>query len=364
MSIFFGIITIPVMQKADGLSFDQMSQIGGENLWRIVIVYGLLTFCTTILVLWSKRFKLMALFLIMFWIAGTGLTAFINLSDNGSPKLGPIASCNEENSLEYAKKCSILVIADGQGHGTGFHIGDGNIVTARHVIEGASKLTTWWNGEEIPLNLWNYSDREDVAILKVNANIPECTWSDSTRVGLAETLFTVGWPNVSSGESSITKGIYSRTYVDPDGPIYIQTDAPINPGNSGGPLVNRCGIIGINTFKYTWSDPDTPSEGYGFALASNYAKASVDYLIKTGANKPTEDTLSLLLKKVGKLYNLPDEIPTVAVITDITLLGDQEFFDNGKNGDKVLIYSTAELAVLYRPSENKIIDVQPITINN
>jgi len=70
-----------------------------------------------------------------------------------------------------------------------------------------------------------------------------------------------------------------------------------------------------------------------------------------------------LVAEVGKLIALPtDEKPTVATITDIDKIKDQPFFKNAKNGDKVLIYTTANKAILYRPSERRIIEVGAVNI--
>jgi len=192
--------------------------------------------------------------------------------------------CNEQESLAKAKNCTILVIRNDGGHGSGFSIQKGFIVTNRHVIEGAKKLTTWIYKEE-PLTLWNYSETEDIAVLKLPIEIPVCNWASTKNLSLAETLYTIGWPNEPYGESSITKGIFSRMYKTEEGPEFIQTDAPINPGNSGGPLINKCGVVGINTAKLAWSDPKTPSEGFGFAISSDYAKPIIEELIKNGSEK-------------------------------------------------------------------------------
>ena len=74
--------------------------------------------------------------------------------------------------------------------------------------------------------------------------------------------------------------------------------------------------------------------------------------------------VDLLVNEVGKLITLPsDEKPTVATITDIEKLKDQPFFANAKNGDKVLIYTNAKKAILYRSEEKKIIEVGAVNIN-
>lgn len=75
--------------------------------------------------------------------------------------------------------------------------------------------------------------------------------------------------------------------------------------------------------------------------------------------------ISDTIKKVGKLIQLPSgESPTFATVTDVEKLKSQAFFKNAKNGDKVLIYQKALKAILYRPSEDKIIDVGPIKLQD
>ncbi|MDQ3158964.1 MAG: hypothetical protein M3P98_02405 [bacterium] len=77
----------------------------------------------------------------------------------------------------------------------------------------------------------------------------------------------------------------------------------------------------------------------------------------------TKKENSRLVEKVSELYNLPDEEPAVATVIDKTQLGDQPFFANAENDDKILIFTQAKLAVIYREKDNKIISVGPIAIN-
>jgi len=81
------------------------------------------------------------------------------------------------------------------------------------------------------------------------------------------------------------------------------------------------------------------------------------------AQDAAKEDVKQLIEKIGKLIAIPkDETPTVATVNDIEKLKSSPFFTNAKNGDRVLIYTTAKKAILYRPAENKIIDVGPISI--
>ncbi len=71
-----------------------------------------------------------------------------------------------------------------------------------------------------------------------------------------------------------------------------------------------------------------------------------------------------LVKEVGEIIALPEgEIPTLATVTDLETVKDQTFFARAQNGDRVLIYSSAKKAYLYRPSEKKIIEVGVVNLN-
>ena len=71
-----------------------------------------------------------------------------------------------------------------------------------------------------------------------------------------------------------------------------------------------------------------------------------------------------LANKVGRLMELPEGEPVVATVSDKDKLVDQPFFDKAENGDKVLIYSESSTAIIYRESENKIINSGPIAISS
>ncbi len=79
--------------------------------------------------------------------------------------------------------------------------------------------------------------------------------------------------------------------------------------------------------------------------------------IKNNPNIVAQEETKYVTGQIGKFVDVPtDEQPSLATITDISKLKDQPFFKNAKNGDKLIVYNKAQKAILYRPSENKIID--------
>jgi hypothetical protein len=82
---------------------------------------------------------------------------------------------------------------------------------------------------------------------------------------------------------------------------------------------------------------------------------------KTTGKSDIERTIA----QVSRLITLPEgEKPTVATVSDIGKLKGQAFFTNAQNGDRVLIFTNAKKAILYRPATDKIIEVGPITISD
>lgn len=79
--------------------------------------------------------------------------------------------------------------------------------------------------------------------------------------------------------------------------------------------------------------------------------------------KNEKDTLSLI-ENIGKMIYLPtDDEPSIATVTNTEELKDQSFFKNAKNEDVLIIYPKSRKTILYRPSENKIIDFTFIATN-
>ncbi len=96
--------------------------------------------------------------------------------------------------------------------------------------------------------------------------------------------------------------------------------------------------------------------------AGYFAKQYYD--LRSNPNMAAQEETVQLTNTVSKLYDLPkDEKPIIGSVQDKEKLKDQPFFKNAQNGDKILIYKEAKLAVIYRQEENKLINVGPIAID-
>ena len=102
-----------------------------------------------------------------------------------------------------------------------------------------------------------------------------------------------------------------------------------------------------------------------FIVATGFAIYSYTQLTKLKADPRivAQREVEELISRVGKLIVLPEgESPTVATVSDVESLQEQQFFAQAKNGYKVLIYINARKAILYDPVRNKIVDVAPLNI--
>jgi putative serine protease PepD len=177
-----------------------------------------------------------------------------------------------------------------QAEGTGFvYDRQGDIVTAAHVVSGASKITVRFkDGATASATLVGSDPSTDTAVIKVSVPSSKLTplaLADSSKVEPGEGVVAIGSP--FGYEESITAGIVSaidRDITAPNGfaiPNTIQTDAAINHGNSGGPLIDSSGkVIGVNV-QIATDDQNggSTNAGVGFAVPSNTVKSVVDDLV-------------------------------------------------------------------------------------
>jgi hypothetical protein len=102
--------------------------------------------------------------------------------------------------------------------------------------------------------------------------------------------------------------------------------------------------------------------GY-FGWQYSEAKKDVDRL--SNPQEAAKAANAELIASVSRHTEVPrGETPTVATVTDASKLKSQAFFAKAENGDRVLIYTQAKRAILYRPSNDKIIEIAPINLGD
>jgi putative serine protease PepD len=172
--------------------------------------------------------------------------------------------------------------------GTGFVVdGSGHIVTASHVVDGASSVTvTFAGGATRKATVVGQDDATDVAVLKIDPSgltLHPLKLASSGSLQVGDALAAIGDP--FGYARSISTGIVSgvdRTIQAPNGFTVahaIQTDASLNPGNSGGPLLNAAGeVTGIVDQIATGGSGADQSSGVGFAVPIDLVKSQLSSL--------------------------------------------------------------------------------------
>lgn len=165
--------------------------------------------------------------------------------------------------------------------GSGFLFDEGYIVTAAHLVEGATEVEVADKHTRTSAKILGVNPEHDIAVLDPEApfNGHRFAFSD-TSAEIGDEVAALGFP-LSEG-ASMTRGTVSAPEQDLDGvttPV-VQTDASINPGNSGGPLIDGDGqVAGVVTAKRAWATAEIAAEGIAYAIPSKIAQTSAESLV-------------------------------------------------------------------------------------
>ena len=183
-----------------------------------------------------------------------------------------------------------------QSLGSGFIVDPaGYILTNEHVVQRAADLkieVTMHDGKIYNAHYITGDKKKDLAFIKIDAkaDFPFINLDNISPNLLGQTVLVVG--NAAGYGSSISRGILSGTKRDItiDETEYkdlLQTDAAINPGNSGGPVVDLTGrLVGVSSAKMAFTPQGVPTQGLGFAIPAETARASVAEFKAFAQNKP------------------------------------------------------------------------------
>ena len=181
---------------------------------------------------------------------GTGASTRPQTYQSPQPMVATAAPRTPQDVIAQVKQSVVLIIAqipDGVASGTGFVVGQGQIATCAHVIEGATQImAVTSDGRQIQCSIGGADPTADVAVLRCNAPLPPAlALANPPTVRDGDPIAVTGYPvtgkftalgfvpTASTSQGTINaKRVRYQNGVAVD---QLQTDAAINPGNSGGP---------------------------------------------------------------------------------------------------------------------------------
>lgn len=175
------------------------------------------------------------------------------------------------------------------GYGTGvFVTRQGHLLTAAHVVERARTVKALIGEIEMDAEIIALDRPNDVALLKVNADVTAAPIRSSSDVKLGDDVFTVGFPNtqLQGTKPKFTEGAISSTAGIQDDPRQFQVSVEVQPGNSGGALFDQNGnIVGLVVARL--NDAAAAQTSGATAQNVNYA-VKINYAIPLLAALRTE----------------------------------------------------------------------------
>ena len=222
----------------------------------------------------------------------------------------PLPAASVKTTAEIVRQATPAVVTvvslDSSGktisQGSGFFLRpDGTVLTAWHVLEGASSAQVILQNGAV-FNRAGYligNSKTDIALLKVSARgVPALEIGDSLPA-IGARVITIGSP--LGLENTVSEGIVSSIRLVDDRHI-VQITAPISPGSSGGPILDGSGRV--------------------FAMAS----ATLTNGQQLNFGQPVQDIASLIDREIsekdlGDVFAPRSSPPVVAGHTASSLFG-------------------------------------------
>ena len=181
----------------------------------------------------------------------------------------------------------------------------GYLITANHVVEGATKLELAQDGKLIGhAEIVVLDPANDIAILKpVFDDGPHAAIQLSVHPAqLGEKVFTLGYPapdllgfsvKMTSGEVSALAGADVQSHRVDDA-RFLQVSIPIQSGNSGGPVIDAEGrVVGIVISKMNMVGEKEVAQNTNYALKIGYIRNLLSDLPALGPPRPARTSASI-----------------------------------------------------------------------
>lgn len=154
-----------------------------------------------------------------------------------------LAACS---TTRHTEMDTVVKVELSTGHGSGVHIGNGNFLTARHVVGDVTDFKIRFkSGRVIDAHTVWVSKEYDIALIKAEYTGPKSDLS-CRKLRVGENVIAMGNPTMTDFVTSWGKLSGESRQFGPWKSAYV-VQIPIAPGSSGGPLFDEQGrVVGIN----------------------------------------------------------------------------------------------------------------------
>lgn len=182
----------------------------------------------------------------------------------------------------------VLGTACGLGvEGSGWAVEPGLIVTNAHVVAGSGDTTvTTQEGVELDATPVYYGPENDLALLRVGADLPALPISDQRQAGAEAAV--LGYPEngpyavtparLGDTRPTISEDSYGNGPIDRD---IVALRGAVRSGNSGGPLVDAAGRAVATVFAATTTGPSG-----GFAIPAEEVRDALQQIKASASTGP------------------------------------------------------------------------------
>ena len=196
---------------------------------------------------------------------------------------------------------SVFMVSAGSGHGTGWLLEPGIILTNEHVVRGYSHVSIYQNaGQPFQAQVISSDSQRDIAVLRFDESstpLPQGSnplpLGDVSTQDIAQPIMALGY----SGEYPVKNDIIDKPSANvgvlsliidlgpQSGGFILVMDVPVDPGDSGGPVVNAKGeVIGMTRGVVERSSAGQRVVGTFYAVHINEVKRSLPAL-KSGLSR-------------------------------------------------------------------------------
>ncbi|WP_157697185.1 trypsin-like peptidase domain-containing protein [Brachybacterium avium] len=161
------------------------------------------------------------------------------------------------------------------GSGSGFLIAPDLVVTAAHVVEGATSTVAAVDEQLRNAQVLGLDTEADVALLQLDEPVDGYTfsWAEG-EAPIGSAVAALGFP--LGGGFSVVTGVLSGYDESETGQELLRITAPTNAGNSGGAIVTRDGeVIGVHSWTLLEAF-GRPVDGMHFSVSHTAARPLVE----------------------------------------------------------------------------------------